>query len=127
MWSGRNAASKKLFDYWLTSEDGRVNWSRVTALVGLGIFVIASTVVLHVYHTIMEDPTNTRDMGEALLFVIGGALGMAGINLGQYLVSKKFPTVSNERSSFSTTTTTRQSGATQTPNLPPTSDAPKVE
>jgi hypothetical protein len=85
-WRGRSEASMKVLDYWLTATDGRVNWSRVTAMVGLGAFVALTIIFLHVYHA-----NNGKDMTEALLTMMGGALGLAGINLGQYIVSKKFP------------------------------------
>ena len=110
-WRGRSAASMNVLDYWLTSTDKRVNWSRVTAMVGLGAFVAITTVFLHVYHD-----KGGEGMADSLLFVLGGALGLAGINLGQYLVSKKFPvgdtsSTTTTTSSTSTGQTGRQSGA----------------
>lgn len=108
-WRGESKQGRKAIDYWLTAEDGRVNWSRVTAAVGLTMFMMILIVFLHVYEEV-----NGKDMTEALFVMAGSALGLAGINLGQYIVSKK-PTAPGSSSSSTSTTVSRTSQATAPP------------
>jgi hypothetical protein len=85
-WRGESASGRKVVDYWLTARDGRVNWSRATAAVGLLSFATLQVTFLFVY---LE--RKGVGMTEELFVMIAASLGIAGINLGQYLVSKKLP------------------------------------
>lgn len=108
-WRGESVNGRKAIDYWLTASDNRVNWSRVTAAVGLASFTALQSAFLCVYVK-----RSGEGLTEALLIMASAALALAGINLGQYIVSKK-PTVVGESSSTTTTTTdTARTSSAQT-------------
>jgi hypothetical protein len=85
-WRGQSRQGRRVLDYWLTATDGRVNWTRATAAVGLGSFLILQAAFIHIYVEM-----NGADLTEELLVMVAGSLGIAGINLGQYWVSRKGP------------------------------------
>ena len=85
-WRGESVNGRKALDYWLTATDGRVNWSRATAAVGLGAFLVLQSTFIRVY---VE--RHGEGLTEALLVMVTSTLAIAGINLGQYYVSKKLP------------------------------------
>ncbi len=74
----------KAADYWLSAQDGRVNWTRMTAFVGLAIILAAVTAILIVY--IASD----GEKGDMVL-VLGTGLLLAGINVGQLAVLRWRP------------------------------------
>lgn len=103
-WRGRSASGQRAIDYWLTASDGRVNWSRATAAVGLGSFLVLQSIFAKVY---VE--RGGVALTEALLVMVSAALGLAGVNLAQYIVSKK-PTAPQPDTGTTTKTTTATTG-----------------